>query len=67
LLLKGDQVQDIRLSEIGGKGLFSKNIENELLNQEIDIAVHALKDMPQMKILIYTQIHFYPEMIREKF
>jgi len=46
IVTKGDQVQDIRLSEIGGKGLFSKNIENELLNQEIDIAVHALKDMP---------------------
>ena len=35
-----------RLSEIGGKGLFSKQIENELLNEKIDIAVHALKDMP---------------------
>ena len=43
---KGDQVQDQRLSESGGKGLFSKTIEVELLNDEIDIAVHALKDMP---------------------
>jgi len=43
---KGDIIQDIRLSETGGKGLFSKSIENELLNGKIDIAVHALKDMP---------------------
>jgi len=43
---KGDQIQDKRLSEVGGKGLFSKNIEIELLDKKIDIAVHALKDMP---------------------
>jgi len=43
---KGDQVLDQRLSEVGGKGLFSKNIEVELLDNKIDIAVHALKDMP---------------------
>ena len=43
---KGDQVQDIRLSEVGGKGLFSSNIEKELQDKKIDIAVHALKDMP---------------------
>ena len=43
---KGDQVQDKRLSEFGGKGLFSKTIEVELLDKKIDIAVHALKDMP---------------------
>jgi len=43
---KGDEVQDIRLSELGGKGLFSSNIEKELKLKNIDIAVHALKDMP---------------------
>ena len=43
---KGDQVQDVRLSEVGGKGLFSSNIEKELQEKKIDIAVHALKDMP---------------------
>ena len=43
---KGDEVQDIRLSEAGGKGLFSSNIEKELQSKNIDIAVHALKDMP---------------------
>ena len=42
----GDQKQDERLSEIGGKGLFSKQIEKDLLNKNIDIAVHAFKDMP---------------------
>ena len=43
---KGDEFQDVRLSEFGGKGLFSSNIEKELKNKNIDIAVHALKDMP---------------------
>ena len=43
---KGDEVQDIKLSEVGGKGLFSSNIEKELNLKKIDIAVHALKDMP---------------------
>ncbi len=42
----GDINQKDRLSELGGKGLFSKNIEKELLENKIDIAVHALKDMP---------------------
>jgi hydroxymethylbilane synthase len=46
---KGDQVQDIRLAEVGGKGLFSSNIEKELQNNNIDIAVHALKDMPAIE------------------
>ena len=46
IVTKGDQVQDKRLSEVGGKGLFSKTIEVELLDNKIDIAVHALKDMP---------------------
>ena len=43
---KGDQVNDFRLSEFGGKGLFSSNIEKELQDKNIDIAVHALKDLP---------------------
>ena len=42
----GDNIQDMRLSDYGGKGLFSKTIEDELLREKIDIAVHALKDMP---------------------
>ena len=46
---KGDQIKDIRLSEVGGKGLFSKNIENELQEKKIDVAVHALKDLPALE------------------
>jgi len=46
IITKGDIIQDTRLSEVGGKGLFSKIIEEELLDEKIDIAVHALKDMP---------------------
>ena len=46
IVTKGDQVNDKRLSELGGKGLFSQTIEAELLDDKIDIAVHALKDMP---------------------
>ena len=43
---KGDLVQNMRLSEVGGKGLFSTSIEKELQDKKIDVAVHALKDMP---------------------
>jgi hydroxymethylbilane synthase len=46
---KGDQVHNVRLSEVGGKGLFSTNIEKELQENKIDIAVHALKDMPAIE------------------
>ena len=49
IVTKGDQVKDKRISEVGGKGLFSKNIEKELLDNSIDIAVHALKDMPAIE------------------
>ncbi len=49
IITKGDQVQNVRLSELGGKGLFSSNIEEELKNKKIDIAVHALKDMPALE------------------
>ena len=42
----GDKVQDRPLSEIGGKGLFTKEIEEALLAGEIDIAVHSMKDVP---------------------
>ncbi|MBI1215288.1 MAG: hydroxymethylbilane synthase [Alphaproteobacteria bacterium] len=42
----GDRIQDRALSEAGGKGLFTKEIEEALLSGEIDCAVHSMKDMP---------------------
>ena len=49
IVTTGDENQKDRLSNIGGKGLFSKKIEVELINHNIDIAVHALKDMPSIE------------------
>ena len=49
IVTSGDENQNDRLSNIGGKGLFSKKIETELINHKIDIAVHALKDMPTIE------------------
>jgi hydroxymethylbilane synthase len=42
----GDKVLDAPLAKIGDKGLFTKEIENALLEREIDLAVHSLKDLP---------------------
>lgn len=42
---KGDKILDVALSKIGDKGLFTKELEVKLLNEEIDIAVHSLKDL----------------------
>ena len=49
IITGGDLVLDRRTSEIGGKGEFIKNIEKELLNKNIDVAVHSLKDVPSVK------------------
>jgi len=49
IVTSGDENQKDRLSNLGGKGLFSKKIEYELLEYKIDIAVHALKDMPSIE------------------
>jgi len=43
---KGDKILDSPLSEIGGKGLFVKEIEDALLRKEVDVAVHSVKDVP---------------------
>lgn len=46
IVTKGDRVLDAPLAQIGGKGLFTKEIERALLNRQIDLAVHSLKDLP---------------------
>ena len=45
----GDKVQDRPLKEIGGKGLFTREIEDDMLAGKIDIAVHSMKDMPTLQ------------------
>ncbi|MDD4601387.1 Porphobilinogen deaminase [bioreactor metagenome] len=42
----GDKILDVPLAKIGGKGLFTKELETEMLAGDIDLAVHSLKDMP---------------------
>ncbi|MEM9964133.1 MAG: hydroxymethylbilane synthase, partial [Asticcacaulis sp.] len=46
IVTQGDRIQDRRLIEAGGKQLFTKEIEEALLNGDVDVAVHSLKDMP---------------------
>lgn len=43
---KGDKLLDVALSKIGDKGLFTKEIENEIISGAIDLAVHSMKDIP---------------------
>ena len=45
---KGDKILDVPLSKIGDKGLFTKELEHGLLSNELDMAVHSLKDMPTL-------------------
>ncbi len=42
----GDKIQDVPLAKVGGKGLFTKEIEEALLDRSIDLAVHSMKDVP---------------------
>ena len=51
IITTGDENQKDRLSSLGGKGLFSSNIEKELKEGKIDLAVHALKDMPSFETI----------------
>lgn len=48
IVTKGDKILDVTLSKVGGKGLFVKEIEQAMMNQEIDMAVHSMKDMPAL-------------------
>ena len=43
---QGDKILDVALAKIGDKGLFTKELELGMINQEIDFAVHSLKDLP---------------------
>ncbi|HPN38257.1 MAG TPA: hydroxymethylbilane synthase [Melioribacteraceae bacterium] len=59
---KGDKILDVALSKIGDKGLFTKELEEQLLNNEIDLAVHSLKDLqttlfPGLIIAAITKRH----------
>lgn len=56
----GDRILDRRLDQVGGKGLFVKELDQALLDKKIDISVHSLKDMPmeipeELPILAYTK------------
>ena len=46
IVTTGDKILDVPLAKIGGKGLFTKELENAMLSADIDLAVHSLKDMP---------------------
>jgi len=59
---KGDKILDVALSKIGDKSLFTKELETELLNKRIDLAVHSLKDLQteipkELKLTAITKRH----------
>jgi hydroxymethylbilane synthase len=64
----GDMIQDRALKEIGGKGLFTREIEEALLESSIDIAVHSMKDMPtQQPPGLVLDCHLPREDVRDAF
>lgn len=48
IVTKGDKIVDKQLSKVGGKGLFVKEIQHELFEKNIDMAIHSLKDVPSV-------------------
>jgi hydroxymethylbilane synthase len=46
----GDQVRDVSLAQIGGEGVFTRAIQQALLNSKVDVAVHSLKDLPTIPV-----------------
>ena len=59
---KGDKILDVALSKIGDKNLFTKELEIQLLNKKIDLAVHSLKDLQTqlpdgLKLAVFTKRH----------
>jgi len=45
---KGDKILDVPLAKIGGKGLFTKELEDQMMDGQADIAVHSMKDVPMV-------------------
>lgn len=70
---KGDQILDTSLAKIGSKGVFTEEIENQLLNKNIDIAVHSAKDVQtdlgeQLEIIAFGEREQYNDvLVSERF
>ena len=58
----GDKIKDVPLAKIGGKGLFLKEIEETLLSNKIDLAVHSMKDVP---VILPEGLEIYATLKRE--